>query len=58
MNVVNKKLQADEIKQNEGAMRETFMKRVQEQNYAVQSEMNTMKGALSDYMYDNYNRSK
>ena len=29
-----------------------------EQNHAVIKEMNTLKGALGDYIYDNYNRSQ
>ena len=56
--VANKKLQGDIIKSNENEQRDHFIKRVLEQNHQVIREMNHLKGALTDYIYDNFNKSK
>ena len=56
--VANKKLQGDLIKSSENEQRDHFIKRVQEQNYQVVREMSNLKGALTDYIYDNFNKSK
>ena len=56
--VANKKLQGDLIKSSENEQRDHFIMRVREQNYQVVREMSNLKGALTDYIYDNFNKSK
>ena len=56
--VAKKKLQGDVIKSSEHEQRDHFIKRVLEQNHQVIREMNNLKGALTDYIYDNFNKSK
>ena len=46
------------IKSTEYEQRDNFMQRVQDKNHQVIREMNSLKGALTDYIYDNFNKSK
>lgn len=39
-------------------MIDNFQRRVLEQNHQVNREMTQLKGALTDFIYDNYNSSK
>ena len=56
--MANKKIQGDVIKSTEYEQRDNFMQRVQDKNHQVIREMNSLKGALTDYIYDNFNKSK